>query len=624
MNIVLLELNSYEQTLRLFINGTQPSVYSELSNFTFQQALKAPGDVLDAIGREVNDDFDLHVTANRFEYYLIAKAAESNEYCNSCQFKWAKVAASTHARVERLAEYMKPKQFAVCVRCSGGLPEPVVYGNISVSFTADPTAKADIIIDVPTPELAVSAVETLLVNPLIGQAVASVANCTIGIAICSRLNPILSVNVPQHMEAGQRYEVTITSFPADDNMPKCVVKSADPDVVLVEGVELAAHGAGSATIQVFVCGENQPFFISNIDVKKTVLASRLEIVGLDEALHEGDTIPLSVNIFPADAEDANNVTFETSDSNVAEIENGKLILTGSGQCEIVARATHASVKKKIIVSAALARLKISQNVFNLNVGNQVPVAVEVFPKDAHNSKYRWQSSDKTVAVVVKEDGQEYIKSVGIGTCELTCKNIDGTASDTCTVNVKSIMYKNEKKGSKLFPVLVIIALVTLVCSLLSNQPPAKAGASSGQIDGVSEPIATVKDGSVSAEDLPLDMVWGLANQYAAEEQAKNDAEGVQSFSYSDVKVYAIYFTETDYDYGPNEYSLHIVITYDFFVGGEYNFTYYMPMVFENIQFDSNGEINISYEDGSESPFFYTEADEYLEILESKYVVSKIG
>lgn len=128
----------------------------------------------------------------------------------------------------------------------------------------------------------------------------------------------------------------------------------------------------------------------------------------------------------------------------------------------------------------------------------------------------------------------------------------------------------------------------------------------------------------TAEDLPMDEIQKLVAQYVAKEQAENDAEGVASFSYSEVKLYGIYFMEEKEDaFMANHNELHILIYYDYYIGGTYDRTNYIPLVFEDIVADTNGKVVLAYEDGK-TAYFYTDIDKYMSKHEEKYTIKKIG
>lgn len=124
-------------------------------------------------------------------------------------------------------------------------------------------------------------------------------------------------------------------------------------------------------------------------------------------------------------------------------------------------------------------------------------------------------------------------------------------------------------------------------------------------------------------DLPMNEIQRLADRYVTEQQAENDAEGVESFSYSDVALYGIYFMQEKEDaFMANHNELHILICYDFYIGGEYDRTNYIPLVFKNIVADAEGKVALVYEEGSTN-YFYTDIESYTLKLEEKYVVNKI-
>lgn len=463
MNDAILEVNSYTQSLRIFINGTQPSIYSELSNFTFAHALDKPRKILDAIAREVNDDFALLVTANDYEFYLIQLAAGECDYCTSCQRRAPTISLSTQERAAQMGQLVPIRNFLVYTPDVGAQLREAQYGGIRIAFTGERSLPTDFSAEkIPTP-LVLSACETRLVNPLLGGAIAGAADCSNEIAALGQLEPILQAELPERMEVGATHNVSVRAVLAAHSIPEVSAKSSNPSVVAVDGMQISAKSAGSATVQLFRKGENQPFYSQVITTSTKVLAAQIELLGLDKNIHEGTIIELSAKVFPEDADDAGSIVYECSDPNIAAIRDGKLILLSSGSCEITAKAEKVSCTKKIFVQGKLASLTLSRKQLELNVGQRAAVSVVFCPSEAFNKEYRWESSDSSVAIVTEENGKEYIKSVGIGSCEITCRSADGTLTDTCAVQVNSIMYGN-KKGASMFS-RVVMAMLSVIAGL---------------------------------------------------------------------------------------------------------------------------------------------------------------
>lgn len=473
MNKVLLELNSYTQKARIFLNGIEPSIYSELKNYTYKQIVSAPGVVLDAIGRELNDDFDLTVTAPSYLYDKVAAVAEDNEYCNSCITVAPKIALSTAERFERVDNVIQPTELVVLLTKVPVAPETVAYGPVTVSFTTDQDADVDYQInfvsgaDVPpsgkgyvnipitdlqkiTLETIVSICEAYFLDPYLGKVVSNKGN-TKEIAVLSSFQPIVEVIVPSKINAGEMCKVGFQTYPASSEMPSVVLQTSNPDVVAVNGFAIKGIAVGAADIMAYISGENNAFFTQRVVVDNIITVQKI-VIDLPEQLHEDKTMDLNVTFYPHDADDTDSLRFEIFDPSVAKVVNGKLSLLSSGEFTMVATTTSATFSHTYSVIPSVKSLEISKKKIELPVGGRMPINVTVSPENAYNPEYTWASTDKTVAIVEKDEDGEYIKAVGIGSCTLTCYNEDKSVSDTCSVNVISMLYAKKNKGffAKLF------------------------------------------------------------------------------------------------------------------------------------------------------------------------------
>lgn len=435
-----------------------------MANFSYKQYIQNPDGVLDAVARELNDDFELSVRGNSFEFFLYSEAANRSDYCISCNKMAAPFQLTTKERAERLSGLLPIQTFIVQSDRKDLFPR-IQYGNLEINFTADTTnpdarcgtennniviavagLKAAFPSDSFTQDILISACETLLINPIIGRAVASVADPAPEITVCGRLDPLVTAEIPEVIESGQCTVLVVTSHPADCNIPNITVTSSNPDIISVDELTLITAAPGTATIRAYIAGENKPFFTQDVSVKKTIRVSEIQIVGLDEALHEGSVIPLRAVVKPSDAVDAQDLTWESSDPVVATVKDGYLYINRAGSCVVKASTPCAFSEVTITAAPKLRTLKLSCSEIKTSVGHKVPVSVQIDPLDAFNAEYNWSTSDNSVAVVEKEDGKDVIKAIGIGCCILTCISSDGQISDKCQVTVESMMYKKRKKS----------------------------------------------------------------------------------------------------------------------------------------------------------------------------------
>ncbi len=81
MNIVDLIYNPLKRSSRILINGKTVSPYSEIANYLLEPFTFWAPKILDALSRELNDDFELKFTSAPIEIAVMQKLAQLNENC---------------------------------------------------------------------------------------------------------------------------------------------------------------------------------------------------------------------------------------------------------------------------------------------------------------------------------------------------------------------------------------------------------------------------------------------------------------------------------------------------------------------------------------------------------------
>lgn len=497
MNTVHIELNSYIQEVRFFVNGVQTDPYSALSNFTYEQVLKNPKEILEAISRELNDDFELELTATDWEYKKIEDIAFDFEDCNSCAPRRPSIDLTSRERAEKLGVNLEAQ--TITVLTSGHLPQTRNYGNLILCFTSDPAQAT--CTELANDQDIVSAAETLLINPAIGSAAKAAGEKDSSFAICYSLSPVLTVSFPKCIQSGEQMEVHVAAFPEEHPVPPVSVRSSNPDIASVDGTTIRAHNTGITNIQVFLLGENTPLHSQKIRVEKNVYVSRIDIPRLDGILPEGQTIDLDMTVFPPDASDVDSLEYHSSDPDIAQFIGKRLRLNACGECEIMITGKKSSYSKTIQVSAKLREYLLSVEHAELNLGQKQPIDVQCIPAICYNSAYAWTTSDKTVAIIMEEEGQQYIKAIGIGSCILTCRSADQSVKATCTATVKSAMYKKKTLADYKKNVVAMMGLARGFASSTKKM-----------IDNVSEKAET----AYAKRGAPIDAFADLEYQFSGE------------------------------------------------------------------------------------------------------------
>ena len=136
------------------------------------------------------------------------------------------------------------------------------------------------------------------------------------------------------MTAGDS-DVTLVATVAPENATDKSVtwKSSNDEVVTVENGVLTAVAAGDATIKVTTTDGG---FTAEVDVHVYAQIDDIQITGTANQIFVGETMQLTAAVTPANANQA--VTWESSDSTIATVENGLVTAIKQGDVTITAKA----------------------------------------------------------------------------------------------------------------------------------------------------------------------------------------------------------------------------------------------------------------------------------------------
>ncbi|MBR5324198.1 MAG: Ig domain-containing protein, partial [Muribaculaceae bacterium] len=157
---------------------------------------------------------------------------------------------------------------------------------------------------------------------------------------------------------------------------------------------------------------------------------------------KGDVYNLTATVSPEDAADK-TVTWESSNTNVATVENGKITAVGVGSATITAKSGKVQAKCIVTVNPVeVTAITLSQTLVRLTQGKTYNLIATIAPSNATDKTVTWESSNTNVATV--ENGK--IIAVGVGSATITAKS--GNVQAVCTVRVKSLDGKPLPGGSE--------------------------------------------------------------------------------------------------------------------------------------------------------------------------------
>ena len=178
------------------------------------------------------------------------------------------------------------------------------------------------------------------------------------------------------------------------------------------------NGDGAVAIDDVACLVD---LLLNEDSMEPLIAPKsieLEVTEIDLSL--GSSYTLNATVLPAGLY---NTTIEWSSSNtkVAQVENGILTATGTGSCDIIARCYNVeSVCHVKVTEIKPESVTLNITSGRLQVGETLTLTATVYPSNVANPTITWSSTNTAVAIV--KNGN--VTAVAPGECDIiaTCQD----------------------------------------------------------------------------------------------------------------------------------------------------------------------------------------------------------
>ena len=151
----------------------------------------------------------------------------------------------------------------------------------------------------------------------------------------------------------------------------------------------------------------------------------------------GGTSQLDVGYTPSDT-NVKNVTFSSSNSNVATVSNTGLIIgiaQGSATITATAEAENGTVSKTFSITVtpiSVTSVSLDTSSASVKVGKTITLVATVYPTNATNKNVSWTSSATPVATV---NNSGVVTGVAAGSSTITVTTADGSKTAQCIVTV---------------------------------------------------------------------------------------------------------------------------------------------------------------------------------------------
>lgn len=214
----------------------------------------------------------------------------------------------------------------------------------------------------------------------------------------------------------QEKNLKITINPSDTTEDKTVKwESSASDVVAVDqNGKISALKPGTATITAHVGSHSV-----KAEVKVLIPIDNIVISNSNVNLEKGKTEKLTIQVYPENAEEDTTVTWESSNPNVATIdENGVVTAVGGGKATITGTLKNGKkVTAEVNVTVPMTEVIVNHTALELEKGQSEQLEVTIKPEDTTDDKtITWKSSNPDVATV-NDDG--VVTAIGKGNATIT-------------------------------------------------------------------------------------------------------------------------------------------------------------------------------------------------------------
>lgn len=257
------------------------------------------------------------------------------------------------------------------------------------------------------------------------------------------VDPVINIAIEEKIEAGKSVRIQISSE-SGISIPKLLFRIPEEKIAYCNDLCVFGVKEGPATFEAYLYGEKQPIYVKSFEVIKRNRITELLLSEDNLLLGIGDRKKLSCSYFPENADNADCITWVSSDESVVKAEeNGNLTAVGKGDCRIICMAENISVKCLCKVKPYLQEIEIvtplDNNRLYMQPMEERKLQLRRIPEDCYDGKLSTMSADSNIVNVIGDN--LYAKNTGCTI--LTIRNASGSISHKIEVVVGKSF---QKKG----------------------------------------------------------------------------------------------------------------------------------------------------------------------------------
>lgn len=234
------------------------------------------------------------------------------------------------------------------------------------------------------------------------------------------------------LNEGETVTLTATVEPADATDKTVTWASSNNAVATVENGVVKAVAPGTAVITATAGNQSASYSLEVKAPLKGITLNHSEMTVI-----KGQSAPLTVSYNPTYTTDAKDVTWTSSNEDVATVENGVVRGVSKGTATITAKVGGFTAECTVTINEIpLKEIAIDTKDFEMEVESTKQLGVVYNPNDTTDDKKVVWSSDNEDVVTVDENG--VVTAVAVGEATITADVNGKTATVKITVNEKKI------------------------------------------------------------------------------------------------------------------------------------------------------------------------------------------
>ena len=225
-----------------------------------------------------------------------------------------------------------------------------------------------------------------------------------------------------------KYTLNSNRYTDDD----IIWESNHEDIVSVNKGKITAIQDGEATIS--VCVGDSIREIKVVVEKNVILPYQIDVSTDKVTLMVGDEIDIIANVLPIDTTDK-SITWKSDNSNIATVNNGKIIGKGIGKTVVTATTSNGIYKNvEVMVTkrvVSVTDIHFQDKELSMVVGDHKKLEYYIGPLEATDKSVKIDYDQNYINI--DDDGN--ITAKRAGKVIVTITSIDSNISDTMTVNI---------------------------------------------------------------------------------------------------------------------------------------------------------------------------------------------